>query len=71
MGGEDFAWFLHKAPGAMARLGTRAPGGRTYDLHQGDLIVDEAAIPAGATLLAATALEAIARHTAGSPVATS
>ena len=66
MGGEDFAWFLHKAPGAMARFRHAGfPGGRTYDLHQGDLIVDEAAIPAGATLLAATALEAIARHTAG------
>ncbi|GAB4078819.1 M20 family metallopeptidase [Nostocoides australiense] len=64
MGGEDFAWFLHHAPGAMARLGTRAPGGRTYDLHQGDLIVDEAAISAGAMLLASTALAAIGRYAA-------
>lgn len=64
MGGEDFAWFLHHAPGAMARLGTRAIGGRTYDLHQGDLIVDEAAIPAGAMLLAGAALAAITRRTA-------
>lgn len=61
MGGEDFAWFLHHAPGAMARLGTRAVGGRTYDLHQGDLIVDEAAIGAGAMLLAGAALAAIGR----------
>lgn len=64
MGGEDFAWYLHQVPGAMARLGTRAPGGRTYDLHQGDLIVDEAAIGAGAKLLGGVALSAIARHTA-------
>ncbi|MEI2776877.1 MAG: amidohydrolase [Tetrasphaera sp.] len=64
MGGEDFAWYLHHVPGAMARLGTRAPGGRTYDLHQGDLIIDEAAIAAGAKLLGAVALSAIARHTA-------
>ena len=62
MGGEDFAWFLHHAPGAMARLGTRAPGGTTYDLHQGDLIVDERAIGAGAMLLAGTALAAFARR---------
>lgn len=70
MGGEDFAWFLHHAPGAMARLGTRAIGGRTYDLHQGDLIVDEAAIPAGAMLLAGAALAAINRR-AATRVATS
>lgn len=54
----------------MARLGTRAIGGRTYDLHQGDLIVDEAAIPAGAMLLAGAALAAINRR-AATRVATS
>ncbi|MBK6888102.1 MAG: amidohydrolase [Tetrasphaera sp.] len=70
MGGEDFAWYLHHAPGAMARLGTRTVGGRTYDLHQGDYIVDERAIDAGAKLLGSVALTAIARHTAAD-VATS
>ena len=44
LGGEDFSWYLSRVPGAMARLGTRTPGGRTYDLHQGDLVVDEAAL---------------------------
>ena len=52
LGGEDFSWYLQHVPGAMARLGTRTPGGRTYDLHQGDLVVDEAAIALGARLLA-------------------
>jgi amidohydrolase len=56
LGGEDFAWYLTKVPGAMARLGTRTPGGRTYDIHQGDLVVDERAIGAGAALLARAAL---------------
>lgn len=56
LGGEDFAWYLTKVPGAMARLGTRRPGGRTYDIHQGDLVVDESAIAAGAALLARAAL---------------
>ena len=56
LGGEDFAWYLTKVPGAMARLGTRRPGGRTYDIHQGDLVVDEDAIAAGAALLAQAAL---------------
>lgn len=44
LGGEDFSWYLARVPGAMARLGTRTVGGRTFDLHQGDLIVDEAAL---------------------------
>ena len=51
LGGEDFAWYVQEVPGAMARLGTRSPGGRTYDLHQGDLVVDERAVAAGARLL--------------------
>lgn len=51
LGGEDFAWMLHEAEGAMARLGTRTPGGRTFDLHQGDLVVDEAAVRNGTALL--------------------
>ena len=56
LGGEDFAWYLQEVPGALARLGTRTPGGSTYDLHQGDLIVDEGAIVAGASLLAGTVM---------------
>lgn len=55
LGGEDFAWYLTRVPGAMARLGTRTPGGHTYDIHQGDLRVDERAIEAGAALLARAA----------------
>jgi amidohydrolase len=53
LGGEDFAWYLEGIPGAMGRLGTRTPGGRTYDLHQGDLHIDERAIAVGAKVLAA------------------
>jgi amidohydrolase len=56
LGGEDFAWYVQEVPGAMARLGTRTPGGATYDLHQGDIIVDERAVIAGATLLAVAAM---------------
>ncbi|MDQ0424346.1 amidohydrolase [Cellulomonas iranensis] len=55
LGGEDFAWYLTKVPGAMARLGTRTPGGHTFDIHQGDLRVDERAVEAGAVLLARAA----------------
>jgi amidohydrolase len=55
LGGEDFAWLLTRVPGAMARLGTRTPGGRSYDLHRGDLVIDERAIGVGARVLARVA----------------
>ncbi|WP_432521115.1 amidohydrolase [Kineococcus sp. SYSU DK006] len=55
LGGEDFAWYLHHVPGAMVRLGTRTPGGTTYDLHRGDYAPDEAALATGIGVLAATA----------------
>jgi amidohydrolase len=58
LGGEDFGWYLDEVPGAMMRLGTRTPGGETFDLHQGNLRVDERCIGIGARLLAETALVA-------------
>ncbi|NPC99055.1 amidohydrolase [Nocardioides sp. zg-DK7169] len=60
LGGEDFGWYLDHLPGAMMRLGTRTPGGPTYDLHQGDLRVDERAVAIGAKILAHTACSALA-----------
>ncbi|MBO3089036.1 amidohydrolase [Cellulomonas sp. zg-ZUI40] len=68
LGGEDFAWYLTKVPGAMARLGTRAPGGRTYDIHQGDIRVDERAVEAGALVLARAAQLAGRRAGGAGPV---
>ena len=56
LGGEDFAWYVESVPGAMARLGTRTPGGPTFDLHQGDLRVDDEAVVVGAKVLAVAAL---------------
>ena len=47
MGGEDFAWYLDTVPGALARLGVRAPGHRPFDLHQGTFDIDEAALDVG------------------------
>lgn len=60
LGGEDFAWYLERATGAMARLGTRTPGGPTYDLHQGDLQVDEDAVLIATKVLGAAALHGLA-----------
>ena len=45
----------------MARLGTRTPGGPTYDLHQGDLRIDERAVALGARMLAEVAVLAHAQ----------
>ena len=61
LGAEDFGWYLDRVPGAMMRLGTRTPGGPTYDLHQGNLRIDERAIGIGAKLLAQTATRALSR----------
>lgn len=62
LGGEDFSWYLARVPGAMARVGTRTPGGHTYDLHQGDLVVDEGAVAIAARLLASVVVVASAGH---------
>lgn len=59
MGGEDFAWMTQKVAGAMLRLGTRTPGGKTYDLHRGDYNPDERCIGFGVRLMTAAALQAI------------
>lgn len=59
LGGEDFGWYVDQVPGAMFRLGTRTPGGPTYDLHQGNLRIDERAIAIGARVLAETAVGAL------------
>jgi amidohydrolase len=59
LGGEDFGWYLDSVPGAMARLGTRTPGGPTYDLHQGNLRVDERATCIASRVLAEAALEGL------------
>jgi amidohydrolase len=59
LGGEDFGWYLERVRGAMFRLGTRTPGGPTYDLHQGNLRVDDGAVAVGAKVMAAAAAEAL------------
>jgi amidohydrolase len=63
LGGEDFGWYLHYVPGSMGRLGTRTPGGATYDLHQGDLRVDERATAIAARVLAEVAFRALDQTT--------
>jgi amidohydrolase len=45
----------------MGRLGTRTPGGPTFELHQGDLRIDERAVGIGARVLAQAAHGALPR----------
>jgi amidohydrolase len=64
LGGEDFAWYLEKVPGALARLGVRTPGQPDgADLHQGGFDVDEDAIPVGVKVLAGAALLGLTQAT--------
>jgi amidohydrolase len=60
LGGEDFAWCLEKVPGALGRLGVKAPGrAHAYDLHQSTFDVDEDALAAGVRVMTTVALAAL------------
>jgi len=60
MGGEDFAWYLDHAPGALARLGVRHPGSTVpLDLHQSRFDIDESALAIGVRFMVHTALVAL------------
>jgi len=57
LGGEDFACYLQKVPGAMFRLGTRNKKiGADKPWHSPKFIVDESALPIGSALLAASVI---------------
>ncbi len=58
LGGEDFAWYVETVPGAMGRLGTRTPGGPTFELHQGNLRIDDRSTVVAAKVMAVAALTA-------------
>jgi amidohydrolase len=60
-GGEDFAWYLEKVPGAMARLGVWSGVGPMKDIHQPTFDLDERALPFGVRVLVNSALAALAR----------
>jgi len=65
LGGEDFAWYLARVPGALARLGVRRPEDRAvHDLHQGSFDVDERCIGVGVRLLTGAVVLATAEPAA-------
>lgn len=51
MGGEDFSWYLEKAPGALIRLGTRKPNTEITYLHTSNFDIDEKALILGVNLM--------------------
>ena len=65
-GGEDFAWYLERVPGAMGRLGVWPGTGAQLDLHQPSFDLDERALEVGVRTLVHCALETWA--TAGPPL---
>ncbi len=52
MGGEDFAYYLERVPGAMVRIGTASGAETRHALHHARFDVDEAALPLAARLMA-------------------
>ena len=59
MGGEDYAYFLGKAPGALFRLGVRTPEGPHCPTHSVDFYVDDKAIPIGMEVMTGAVLDAL------------
>ncbi|UZJ25490.1 amidohydrolase [Rhodococcus antarcticus] len=62
-GGEDFAWYLERVPGAMGRLGVWPGTGPQLDLHQPTFDLDERALEVGVRTLVHCALETWALET--------
>ena len=58
-GAEDFAVFLERVPGSLARLGVWDGESPRVDLHSSHFVVDERAVAAGVRLLAHTAIAAL------------
>ncbi len=59
---EDFARYLEQVPGAFFWLGCTPEGADYVPLHNPKFALDEAALPVGAQLLAAVALDAVAYY---------
>ncbi|MDT0630534.1 amidohydrolase [Rubrivirga sp. S365] len=51
MGGEDFAYYLERVPGAMVRVGSAGGADTRYPLHHARFDLDEAALPLAARLM--------------------
>ena len=64
MGGEDFAYYLQRVPGAMLRVGSAGGPATRYPLHHARFDLDESALPFAARLMADVCLRDLARRAA-------
>ena len=62
MGGEDFAYYLQKVPGAMVRVGIAGSDRTRYPLHDARFDIDERALPLAARVMAETVLRDLAER---------
>jgi Peptidase family M20/M25/M40 len=60
MGGEDFAFYTQKIPGAMIFVGHGDPA-TNYPLHNPNFMLDDSVLPRGARLLAELAFEYLSK----------
>jgi hippurate hydrolase len=58
MGGEDFAWYLQRAPGCYVRFGIRPPRSLGVSAHSSRFDIDEAVLATGAAWFAEVAMRA-------------
>ncbi len=61
MGGEDFSYYMEHVDGCYVRYGALGPGHTGYPAHSSLFDIDEHALPAAASFLAAVAKTAMAR----------
>lgn len=55
MGGEDFAYYMERIPGAFLRIGAREPGGEPTPAHTPRFMAADGSLLVGAAVLAETA----------------
>ncbi len=60
MGGEDFAYYLQRIPGAMVRVGSASGPETRYPLHHARFDLDEGALPLAARLMSEVCLRDLA-----------
>lgn len=62
MGGEDFAYYVQRVPGAFFHLGVAKKEGPNYPWHHPQFDIAEEALPVGAAILAQIAVDFLRRQ---------
>ncbi|CAM0907004.1 unnamed protein product [Alopecurus aequalis] len=62
MAAEDFGFYAEKIPAAFFGVGVRGSGEEMHHVHTPHLVIDEGALPVGAALHAAVAIEFLNKH---------